>query len=439
MGNKYVIPMQNKIEHTSVAGVTFEPNKKLGYYLVNNQIYYNKYHALIDASRTDQQVRWFFNEDKFVSFPWSMEPEESLKELYRQRAQQLRDEYDYIRVEASGGSDSTTVIFSFLLNNIALDEVVFRYPKGGDRDVVGNARDLRSENTLSEWEFAAKPLLDWIATNYPAVKITVHDYTESLVSEAETKDESWIFRTRHYLQPGHVNKYQVLGHQDHKQLAERNLRICVLWGVDKPKVCVKDNKWFLYFNDGQASHSDQAIGEYTNITNEFFYWSPDACRLLAKQAHTIKNWFEQPEHANMQSVLHWPNANFSNRTIYEQVVKALIYTDYDLSTFQTFKPTNNIWNEMDHWFHHNFQDTRPYQVWQSGINYLIDNLDQRFIGLVQGQARDVAMYETPLYYFGESSIQPPAIPLSTGAMLRDHKVEPGREHRHVINGQLVIY
>ena len=439
MGNKYVIPMQNKIEHTSVAGVNFEPNKKLGYYLVNNEIYYNKYHALIDASKTNQQVRWFFNEDKFVKFPWHIEPEKSLKELYQQRAQQLRDQYDYIRVEASGGSDSTTVIFSFLLNHIPLDEVVFRYPKGGEKDMVGNARDLRCENTLSEWEFATRPLLDWIATNYPAVKITVHDYTENIVNESATKDESWIFRTRHYLQPGHVSKYQVLGHQDHKQLAERNLRICVLWGVDKPKVSVKDNKWFLYFNDGQASHSDQAIGEYTNITNEFFYWSPDACQLLAKQAHVIKNWFEQPAHANMQNVLQWPNANFSTRTIYEQVVKALIYTDYDLNTFQTFKSTNNIWNEMDHWFHHNFQGTRPYQVWESGINYLLDNLDPGFVGLVHGQARDIAMYETPLYYFGESSIPPPLIPLSTSTILRNHKVEPGREHRHVINGQIVIY
>jgi len=113
--------MQNKIEHTSVAGVNFEPNKKLGYYLVNNEIYYNKYDALISASKLNQQARWFFNEDTFVSYPWATEPEESLKDLYRQRAQHLRDRYDYIRVEASGGSDSTTVIFSFLLNNIPLD------------------------------------------------------------------------------------------------------------------------------------------------------------------------------------------------------------------------------------------------------------------------------------------------------------------------------
>lgn len=428
--------MLNKIEHTSIAGVNFEPNKKLGYYLVNNEIYYNKFHALLEASKTNQQVRWFFNEDTFVAFPWHIEPEETLQELYRQRAQQLRDEYDYIRVEASGGSDSTTVIFSFLLNNIHLDEVVFRYPKGGDKDVTGNAHDMRSENTLSEWEYAAKPLLDWIATNYPGTKITVHDYTDNLIEEANTKDESWVFRTRHYLQPGHINKYQANGNQDHKKLAEQNLRICILWGVDKPKVTIKDGKFFLYFHDGQASHSDQAIGEYSNITNEFFYWSPDACKLLAKQAHTIKNWFEQPEHANMQNVLRWPNTNFSGRTIYEQVVKAVIYPEYDLSTFQTNKPTNNIWNEMDYWFHHNFKGTRPYQIWEAGIDFLTNNLNSEFVEYVHGRATNITMFDTPLYCFGESKITNVVLPFTSS---KDHIVDISKQHRHVINGRLIIY
>ncbi len=437
--NKYITPMQNKIEHNSIAGFHFEPNKKLGYYLVDNEIYYNKYQALLSASQKKQSVKWFFNEDVFIRFPWHIEPEESLDELYRQRAQQLRDQYDYIRVEASGGSDSTTVIFSFLLNDIPLDEVIFRYPKGGDKDVVGNAWDLRSENTLSEWEFAARPLLDWISTNYPAVKITVYDYTDNLVHSAENKDESWVFGTRHYLQPGHINKYQAIATDEHKRLVEKNLRICLLWGVDKPKITVKDGKFFLYFHDGQASHTDQVIGEYANVTNEFFYWSPDACALLAKQAHTIKKWFEQPAHHNMQNVLHWPNASFSGRTIYEQIVKSLIYSKYDLQTFQTNKPTNNIYNEMDYWFHHNFKNSKPYQVWESGINYLTSTLDAAFIEEIQGRPTNIIMFDTPLYYVGDSLIPNLNLPFTPGTILKDKKIDPARQHRHVINGRLVIY
>ena len=430
--------MPNKIEHTSVNGINFETNKKLGYYLVNDQIYYNKYHALIEASKTNQQVRWFFNEDTFVKFPWHIEPEESLNELYRQRAQQIRDQYDYIRVEASGGADSTTVIFSFLLNNIHLDEVVFRYPKSGEKDVVGNANDISCENTLSEWEFAARSLLDWIATNYPATKITVHDYSDIIINNTEA-DESWIFKTRHYLQPGHAYKHQITGHIDHKRLAEHGSSICVIYGIDKPKITIKDNKFFLYFIDGQANHCNSVIGEFTNVSNEFFYWSPDACKLLAKQAHLVKNWFENPVHYNMQYLLHWPNSNFAGRNIYEQVVKALVYPDYDLSTFQTIKPTNNIYNEMDYWFHHNFKGTKSYQVWESGIQYLVNNLAEEYIGYVHGNAANIIMFETPLYYFGESNIPSLTFPLPQGENLKAQKIEPTKQHRHVINGRLVIY
>ena len=132
-----------KIEHTSAAHVTYEPNKKLGYYLVGDEVYYNKIQALLDGSQKNLPVKWFFNEDKFIKYPWHIEPEETLRELYQQRAQQLRDTYDYIRVEASGGGDSTTVIYSFLLNGIHLDEVVFRYPKQGEKGVAGDPNDTR--------------------------------------------------------------------------------------------------------------------------------------------------------------------------------------------------------------------------------------------------------------------------------------------------------
>jgi len=62
-----------------------------------------------------------FNYDKF---DWSKEPIESFQELCKLRAQQLRDSYDYIILYHSGGSDSTTVLNSFLRNKIPLDEII---------------------------------------------------------------------------------------------------------------------------------------------------------------------------------------------------------------------------------------------------------------------------------------------------------------------------
>ena len=93
-----------------------EQNPKLGFYTVGDKTFYSKPEAMIYATQVGLYPQWHFNTKQFGNFDWEKEPETDLRELYRIRAQQLRDRYDYIRIEASGGGDSTTAIFSFLLN-----------------------------------------------------------------------------------------------------------------------------------------------------------------------------------------------------------------------------------------------------------------------------------------------------------------------------------
>ena len=436
-----------KKEHLTANGLILEPNKKLGYYILDNEIYYNKYQALLKAatmpdttmSLNNDPVRWIFNDHSFIKYPWHIEPEESIRELYKQRAQQLRDQYDYIRVEASGGADSTTVIFSFLLNGIHLDEVVFRYPeKGGSKYASNDPWDTSCENTLSEWEFAAKPLFQWISTHYPNTKITFHDYSDDMLGTYETLDESWVFRTRHYLQPGHCFKHTNVGLIDHRYAADTGLKIAVVYGTDKPKIAIKDGKFFLYFIDTFANHNNPEMGEYTNITSEFFYWTPDFPQLMAKQAHITKNWFSMPENNKFHRIINWPCNDAINRSLYEQLVKAIVYPDYDQNTFQTQKPTNNIYNEMDAWFHQNFTGTKLYGVWNAGIQYLVNTLRKEHvsynsIGVTTGSKH----YFSTLYYIGDSTISNNAAfdPTTVTGVLRNDLTK----YTHCIKGKLSIY
>jgi hypothetical protein len=431
--------MNNKIEHTSAGGVLFEPNKKLGYYIVNNEIYYNKNQAMLAGSKLPDvigsrlgfdPVRWVFNEDTFIKFPWHVEPEVPLNELYRIRAQQLRDQYDYIRLELSGGADSTTVAYSFLLNGIRLDEVVFRYPEQGAKNASNNPMDTESRNHLSEWEFAAKPLLNWIKTNYPEVKITVHDFVDEIIKE-KSNEENWIYKTRHYIHPGHVHKHTI-----DKTLADTGKRIAVVYGIDKPKICIKDGKFFIYFVDSQASNNHPEIGDYTNITNEFFYWSPDACELLAKQAHMIKNWFSMPLHHNMSHLLQWPNNDYSSRTFREQILRPIIYPDYDFNTFQTAKSTTAINAEMDTWFFTNFKDTDLYDTWVAGVEYLKTHLNQRYFIHYQGKISNLIQYQTPFYYIGDSTIPTANKPFQVDKQKIFNNLPT---YLHCIQGRLSIY
>ena len=92
-------------------------------------------------AKTGIHPHWDFNESVFSSYDWTVEPNESIADLYRQRAQQLRDKYDYIVLMFSGGADSTTVLRSFLDNDIKLDEAVsyMSYDATGNKDHFFNA------------------------------------------------------------------------------------------------------------------------------------------------------------------------------------------------------------------------------------------------------------------------------------------------------------
>lgn len=379
--------------------INIEQNPRLGYYTVGNNIHYSKVHALVDSTKTNQFPTWNFNNEVFGVQPWEHNPEVELRELYRMRAQQLRDRYDYIRIEASGGGDSTTVIFSFLLNGIHIDEIIFRYPKSGESNLGIDANNFRCENTLSENEFAVKPLFNWIKTNYPNVKITVHDYSADMLVN-EDRDESWIYSAKEFLQPGHVTKFP--NYQTIQQLhtADTGKSICVLYGIDKPKICIRDGKWYLYFMDFQANYANPDVGDYINITNEYFFWTPDMPEILVKQAHTVMNWFNQPNNQHLQFLASWPNYSVAQRTTYEAMIKPLVYPDYDPLTFQVKKPSSNFYSEMDYWFYENFKDHKLYRSWKAGLHFVEQNIDPKYFNREFGRAVGFVGFVSPFYYIG---------------------------------------
>jgi len=379
--------------------VTIEQNPKLGYYQVGDKTYYSKVQALMEGTRTDQFPTWNFNNEVYGQQNWLHDPELDLRELYRMRAQQLRERYDYIRIEASGGGDSTTAIFSFLLNGIHVDEVIFRYPKSGEANLPLDSKNFKCENTLSEYEFAMKPLLNWISTNYPAVKITIHDYSADMLVD-EDRDESWVYSAKEFLQPGHVTKFPNYKTIEQLRTADAGKSICVLYGIDKPKMCIRDGKWYLYFMDFQANYANPDVGDFTNITNEYFFWTPDLPEISIKQAHLVMNWFNQTENRHLQFLARWPNHSVAQRTTYESLIKPLIYPDYDPKTFQVSKPGSNFYSEMDYWFYKNFENHKLYQSWQAGIGFVERNIDPKFFNREFNKAVGFVGFLSPFYCIG---------------------------------------
>jgi hypothetical protein len=84
----------------------FALTDRLGCYRVGDLKFYSKLEAIETMQQTGIHLHWDFNEAVFGCYNWKQEPVDSLSDLYRRRAQQLRDQYDYIVLCYSGGADS---------------------------------------------------------------------------------------------------------------------------------------------------------------------------------------------------------------------------------------------------------------------------------------------------------------------------------------------
>ena len=109
-----------------------------------------------------------------------------------------------------------------------------------------------------------------------------------------------------------------------------------------------------------------------------------------------------PQNKPLQFVVKWPNNSIANRTTYEQMVKPLIYPDYDPATFQVIKPSNSFYNEMDYWFYVNFQETQVYKTWQAGLNLLVNSIDEKYFNKEMGKPVGFVGFVSPFYYLGPS-------------------------------------
>ena len=96
---------------------------RLGYYLTtNNQKFLGKLECMLYCASHGVDFNWIFNDAYYDQLDWSIEPELSLPVLYAQRAQEIRDKYDYLILHLSGGNDSGAILETFLLNDIKLEK-----------------------------------------------------------------------------------------------------------------------------------------------------------------------------------------------------------------------------------------------------------------------------------------------------------------------------
>jgi hypothetical protein len=374
---------------------TFPDTDVFGHYRVGNNIYKDKATMILESSRlgiTADQVQWVFHDETYSKFNWNIDPPGTIKDYYHARARELREKYDYIIINCSGGADSTTVLYSFLQQKLFVDEVVFRCPGAGTSKFSPDRNNHDPSNEFSEYEFAAKPLLNWLSTESPRTKITLHDFSLDIIGDNLTWDENFIHWTGDYLTPGCIVRYSHASIVDHLREFDKGKKIGLIFGIDKPRLKLVNDDLFIYFVD-RPVHSalPSAVNNgFTNTEVELFFWAESTAPLICKQAHIIKKWFSRPENARMKYILDtsWLKSSI-NRTVYESVIKSIIYPDYDLRTFQCNKPAKATYQEWDYWLE-NFKNTAGYHRFMSGINDFYKKVDNSFLKTMSGNINESA-------------------------------------------------
>lgn len=271
---------------------TQEHNRQdiFGFYKVGNLKMYSQIEAVEVSNRLGLPISWHFNEEVFDSFDWSIEPKETISELYRKRCEQLREKYDYLVLFYSAGSDSDNILNFFIDNNIVLDEVASLI----DYERTENKLSLFSAEIFE----VAVPKIKKIQEKQPHLKHTLIDTTSISLEIYRNLNLEQIYNQNTSFATFTAVKERLKMSQKHwREMFSSGKKVGFISGIDKPKVVIDNDLKFKYsFACASIAAAVSPAMQRRNNAWEFdelFYWSPDFPKIPIKQAHIIKNFVKK--------------------------------------------------------------------------------------------------------------------------------------------------
>lgn len=331
---------------------------------LKNMFYYDLdfkvYPTQMDAISSNKFCNFYYYDQEMRAIDWLTEPSETLSELYKQRAQQIRDMYDYVIVCYSGGYDSTNILETFYYNNIHIDEILVVGALSQDPEQGSDA------NHNGDLYHNAFPTLN--SMSLPNTKITVADYTDHFrdphnFTLIKQYGNDWVrhiggFKSVHNLFWYDLKKF--IGRDNSKNT-------CYIMGSDKigfemlPRTgsiewrpCVRFND--LSVNDYGANYLDE------NFTRINFYNGIDdvVTKIMRKQSHTMMNFTKSLDKIPEESSPYLERITVTNKLL------------YDLRNPLNFHGQKSLYSSLSHrdMFMLTKKDSGMYRMFVEGLNQI---------------------------------------------------------------------
>ena len=362
---------------------------KFGYYTVGDYKTYSKLDAIQLQKNTGHFPEWNFNDLAFKSIDWTQEPSIDLWDLYKSRARQIRENYDYVVLWYSGGSDSHNIVSAWLDADCKLDEVATFWNYEGSRD---NNDLMNAEPQMVVFD-KIKTLQE--KTDF---KFRLIDLTQMYLDAVNTKDMLYSMNGR-FCVHGFARNLLREKIEDYQRMISEGKRLCFVWGLDKPQM-FWDGRHYIQFLDFFGMFLNPYIQEryHQGWYDEMFYWSPDMPQLIVKQAQIVKRFLDtvdDPQFYQDKRTTNGYNPKI-DRYLKTNTLRSLIYPRWDLTTFSNGKSNNKVYSQRDEWFWQSNLDER--EKLDSQIRSYLNSIGKYWINDEHDVSKGVKCHASPRYY-----------------------------------------
>jgi hypothetical protein len=339
---------------------------KLGFYQVGSFKTYSKFLAISEHRKTNQGLVWNFNQTEFEKYDWTSCPTVSLKELYVDRANQLRNDYDVLVLFYSGGGDSQTVLEAFVDNGIHIDHIACCNSLNPNNDEFAYFNE--------EITRVALPYLNSISKKIPFTKQHVINQTDAILTGFT--DVNWWIEHNNALTPNCVTRSRLRDwYLPFVKLLESGQSVAFIWGRDKPRILYDQEQVYTQFNDHNDNNTSAYSQHRSNLgwIDEFFFHDPQWPDIPCRQIHEVLNRLQENS-ISLELFTDTPTPNgqcpLSKKYLSNNGLNSVIYPGWDPHTFSNGKNPSIIWGARDQWFFDHCTHTVAYQNWYNSICYL---------------------------------------------------------------------
>lgn len=259
--------------------------------MLENVWYYDEdecvYSTRFDAIMSKKPCHWYYHDAFLRAQDWTKEPKESLKELYRLRAEQIRRDYDYIVLCYSGGIDSTHMLEIFYYNNIHIDEILV---VGALNEDPEKGSDFNHNGDLYHNVFSTLNQM-----SLPNTKLNLMDYTK-FYSNINNFTAVKKYGTDYFKYFGSYASVHTLFWHDMDKFLDTGKHTAYLFGIEKPIFEYKElgSDYRFYFQDDSFDSYANRY-EFENGRRVSFYSDPhELCvKIMAKQHHSIRKFADE--------------------------------------------------------------------------------------------------------------------------------------------------